>query len=116
MSETRQDIRQMTNFASIVTQMRIFHNLNSSPGMSKSEVPVLFLSGSLDGCTPPSNAEEVRAGFSHSQHLIVENGAHGDEKLEAPGVPETMIDFLKGNPVSLTEAKLPFTFIPVAER
>src|SRR5258707_2715824 len=81
-----------------------------------SEVPVLFLSGSLDGRTPPSNAEEVRAGFSHSQHLIVENGAHGDETLEAPGVPESMIDFLKGKPESLTEAKLPFTFIPLAER
>ena len=81
-----------------------------------SEVPVLFLSGSLDGRTPPSNAEEVRAGFSHSHHLIVENGAHGDETLAAPGITAAIVDFLKGNPVSLMEAKLPFAFIPVAER
>ncbi len=81
-----------------------------------SEVPVLFLSGSLDGRTPPSNAEEVRAGFSHSHHLIVENGTHGDETLGAPGVTETVVDFLKGNPISFIEAKLPFTFTPIAER
>jgi pimeloyl-ACP methyl ester carboxylesterase len=81
-----------------------------------SQVPTLFLSGSLDGRTPPSNAEEVRAGFSHSHHLIVENGAHSDETLEAPGVAETVLDFLQGKPVRLTEAKLPFAFISVAER
>lgn len=81
-----------------------------------SEVPALFLSGSLDGRTPPSNAEEVRAGFSHSHHLIVENGAHGDETLEAPGVSEAILTFLKGEPVSRTHASLPFAFIPVAER
>ncbi len=41
-----------------------------------STVPALFLSGSMDSETPPSNAEDVRWGFPNSVHIIVENGFH----------------------------------------
>ena len=38
----------------------------------RSDVPVLFISGTLDARTPVSNAEEYRAGFTNSTHLIIE--------------------------------------------
>jgi pimeloyl-ACP methyl ester carboxylesterase len=38
----------------------------------KSNIPVLLISGTLDGRTPVSSAEEVRKGFRNSKHLIIE--------------------------------------------
>jgi pimeloyl-ACP methyl ester carboxylesterase len=77
----------------------------------RSDVPTLFVSGTLDGRTPISNAEEVRAGFSHSNHLIVEGGTHSTSGLvSAPGVTEAMVAFLQGNPLPSTYAVLPFEF------
>jgi pimeloyl-ACP methyl ester carboxylesterase len=42
----------------------------------KSNIPVLFISGTLDGRTPVSSAEEVRKGFRNSKHLIIEGAWH----------------------------------------
>ena len=79
------------------------------------DVPVLFVSGTLDGRTPVSNAEEVRAGFPHSQHLVVEGAAHATAELAtAPGVQEAMVTFLAGHPVTLTHTMIPFAFTPLA--
>src|SRR6185503_11644771 len=44
----------------------------------KSDVPVLFISGTLDARTPVSNAEEYRKGFSNSTHIIIEGAVHSD--------------------------------------
>ena len=63
-----------------------------------STVPTLFLSGSMDSETPPSNAEEVRWGFPNSAHIIVENGFH--ETLPAREVQDIVVDFFKGQDVS----------------
>ena len=63
-----------------------------------STVPTLFLSGSMDSETPPSNAEEVRWGFPNSFHIIVENGFH--ETLPALEVQDIVVDFFKGQDVS----------------
>ena len=38
----------------------------------KSNVPVLFVSGTLDARTPIATAEEYRGGFPNSQHLILD--------------------------------------------
>ena len=62
-----------------------------------SPVTALFLSGSLDSGTPPSNAEEVRWGFPHSMHIIVENGFH--ETLPAREVQDVVVDFFSGQDV-----------------
>jgi len=79
-----------------------------------SEVPALFLSGTLDARTPVSNAEAVRAGFSNSQHLIVEGAVHSFiECISTPDIRETMITFLQGQPVARTRATLPFEFAPL---
>jgi pimeloyl-ACP methyl ester carboxylesterase len=37
----------------------------------RSKIPALFISGSLDGRTPVSNAEEVRKGFTTSAHRAI---------------------------------------------
>ena len=63
-----------------------------------STLPTLFLSGSMDSETPPSNAENVRWGFPNSAHIIVENGFH--ETLPASEVQDIVVDFFKGQDVS----------------
>lgn len=65
-----------------------------------SKVPVLFISGSLDGRTPESNALEAMKGFPNGLSLLVENVGH-EERLFS-GVDEMrtrMIQFLKGESI-----------------
>ncbi len=61
----------------------------------ESDVPTLFVSGTLDAKTPPHQAERVREGFTNSVHLLVENGGH-DSILSNPEVFRRMLDFLRG--------------------
>ena len=73
----------------------------------KSNVPTLFISGTLDGRTPVSNAEIVRKSFSKSQHLIIERAGHSDDLLiSSPKIAETMVAFLKGDKIN-TKITLP---------
>ena len=74
----------------------------------ESEVPVLFISGTLDGRTPPENVEELRGGFPNGEHLIVENAGHDEELFSfAPGLRECFLGFLKGEPLPTTRIVLP---------
>lgn len=74
----------------------------------KSKIPVLFISGTLDGRTPVSNAEAVRKGFPNSAHLIVEGAWHSDPLfLSSPQIKDVMLDFMRGNPISTTRITLP---------
>lgn len=62
-----------------------------------SDVPVLFISGSLDVKTPPENAEEILAGFSNGRHLVVAGGSHDDDLfLASPAILDSMVEFLRG--------------------
>ncbi len=81
----------------------------------RSNVPVLFISGTLDARTPVSNAEEYRAGFSNSTHLIIEGAVHSDPLfLSSPAIKDVMLEFLRGVPVSTTKITLaPFRFVPL---
>jgi len=63
-----------------------------------SDVPTLFISGSLDSNTPPAQAEEVRYGFGRGQHLVVENARH--ETLPVTAVQEAIVDFFGGKDVA----------------
>jgi pimeloyl-ACP methyl ester carboxylesterase len=66
-----------------------------------SDVPVLLISGTLDGRTPPRNAEEVRAGLRRATHLILDGAGHGDGLLLAsPAITETVLAFLSGEPLA----------------
>jgi len=79
----------------------------------KSDVPVLFISGTLDARTPVSNAEEYRKGFSNSTHIIIEGAVHSDPLfLSSPKIKDGMMGFLRGQPVTTTKiTATPMKFI-----
>jgi pimeloyl-ACP methyl ester carboxylesterase len=59
------------------------------------DVPTLFVSGTLDSNTRPAQADDVRASFSRSWHLIVENAGH-ESTLPEPAVQDAIVEFLAG--------------------
>lgn len=76
-------------------------------------IPTLFLSGTLDFNTPPYQAEQVRWGYPNSHHIIVKNAGH-EQVVRHPKAKETILHFLKGNPIdSITMSYPPLQFIPV---
>jgi pimeloyl-ACP methyl ester carboxylesterase len=81
----------------------------------KSNVPVLFISGTLDARTPVSNAEEYRKGFTNSTHLIIDGAVHSDPLfLSTPQIKDGMMEFLRGQPVTVTRtAAPPMKFAPL---
>lgn len=79
-----------------------------------SQVPLLAISGTLDGRTPISNAEEVLMGFPHGQHLIVEGAGHSTPELVSlPEIRQAMVAFLQDKPIGHVNASLPFEFTPI---
>lgn len=72
----------------------------------ESEVPALFISGTLDANTPPHQAERVRAGFPHSAHLVVTNAGHED-LLFNPEVEDRILRFLGGEAPDATRIEAP---------
>ncbi len=65
-----------------------------------SDVLALFISGTLDGRTPISNAEEYAAGFTRAHHLILDGAVHSDPLfLSSPKIKETMMAFLRDQPL-----------------
>lgn len=81
----------------------------------KSNVKALLISGTLDGRTPVENAEAMRRGLPHAEHLIIEGASHGyDLFYFFPGCQEIMLDFLKGRPLQTKRITLqPFKFNPL---
>ncbi|MGA6150118.1 alpha/beta hydrolase [Stenotrophomonas sp. NPDC077461] len=66
----------------------------------RSDVPVLLISGTLDGRTPPANAEALRPGLSNHRSLLVRNAAHDNEMwVGNPAIARSIVDFLAGRPV-----------------
>jgi pimeloyl-ACP methyl ester carboxylesterase len=61
----------------------------------RSDVPVLFMSGTLDGRTYPESARELIKHFSEGSHLIVENGGHN--LFEAsPLIKDVVVAWFRG--------------------
>lgn len=74
----------------------------------RSQVPVLFMSGELDGRTPAANVEELLPGFPHGHHVVIENTAHGDHLLlSTPETGKVMVDFMRGAPVGTERLAAP---------
>jgi pimeloyl-ACP methyl ester carboxylesterase len=70
--------------------------------------PVLFISGTFDPRTPPSNAEEVGRGFPAGRHLVIEGAAHDDDLLlSSHRIAELMLRFLGGEDVPSERIALP---------
>ncbi len=74
-----------------------------------SDVPVLFVSGTLDPRTPLVEARALLAGFPNGQHLIIENAGHSDDDLvlSSPLIKQTILAFFKGEPLPTTRVVLP---------
>ena len=74
----------------------------------KSDIPVLFISGTLDARTPISNAEEYRKGFTNSTHMMIEGAVHSDPLfLSSPKIKDGMMEFLKGQPITTIRIQAP---------
>lgn len=71
-----------------------------------SDVPTLFLSGTLDGRTYPESAAATARRFSRGQHLVIENAGHNLFML-APEIGEVIVDFFHGEPTADRVIKLP---------
>jgi pimeloyl-ACP methyl ester carboxylesterase len=84
----------------------------------QSDIPVLFISGTLDARTPVSNAEEYRKGFARSTHMIIDGAVHSDPLfLSSPKIKEGMLEFLRGQPVTVTQISAgPMKFAPLVAR
>jgi pimeloyl-ACP methyl ester carboxylesterase len=73
----------------------------------RSSIPALLISGTLDGRTPPSNAEEVLPGLARAQHLIIEGAGHSDPLfLSSPKILEAMQAFMRGETLPATHITL----------
>jgi len=61
------------------------------------------------------NAEEVRRGFKHSQHLLIDGAVHSDPLfLSSPKIKEVMLEFMRGQALSTTRIALaPLKFTQV---
>lgn len=81
----------------------------------RSQIPVLLISGTLDGRTPPQNALEVARGLPGSVQLLIEGAGHGDDLLlAAPAIREAIAVFLRGGKPGTGRIALePFRFQPV---
>lgn len=93
------------------TRVKILPESFRSPLVS--DVPVLFLSGSLDWNAPPFQAEEVRFGLSNAIHLVVENAGH-EQILPQSEVQAAILQFLQGKEIECTRVTLPpIQFVPL---
>lgn len=69
-------------------------------GPLESDIPTLFISGTLDGRTPPANVAELAPGFRRATELLVEHASHDDELwLGHPAIADSIADFLAGREV-----------------
>jgi pimeloyl-ACP methyl ester carboxylesterase len=75
-------------------------------GAIATELPILFISGTLDSNTPPYQAEEVRWTMPYAMHVIVTNAGHED--LEPNDEVQALIaDYFAGKDVSARRIALP---------
>jgi hypothetical protein len=79
----------------------------------RSAVPLLLISGTLDGRTPPRNAEGVLKGFAKAQHLVIEGAGHSDPLLlSSPKILDAMRAFLRGKKIPAARITLaPVRFV-----
>ena len=75
----------------------------------RSDVPVLFLAGTLVGRTSVSATREVKAGFRNGRLIVLDGAAH-DIYGETPRLMELMTRFMRGGNVSDATIKVPIEF------
>jgi pimeloyl-ACP methyl ester carboxylesterase len=63
----------------------------------KSDAPVLFIAGDLDGQTPPANAEAARSGFRNGRLFVVHDAGHDSSLfLSSPELFDAITSFMAG--------------------
>jgi pimeloyl-ACP methyl ester carboxylesterase len=73
-----------------------------------SDIAALFISGTLDGRTPPENAEEIRKGVPHSYHVLIDGAGHGNDLfVSSQDIQEVMVEFMKTGHVLKSRITLP---------
>ena len=73
-----------------------------------SDIPVLAISGTVDGRTPVRNAVKVLGTLSNGSHLIIEGAGHGDPLfLSSPQILKTVRNFFSGEEVPDSQIELP---------
>jgi pimeloyl-ACP methyl ester carboxylesterase len=79
----------------------------------RSDVRVLFVTGTLDCRTPAENVAELAPGLPNHQHLVVDDAGHGDLLL-ATRVQAAIAQFLGGHAIDSlnVSADEPFAFAP----
>lgn len=73
----------------------------------ESDARVLFVSGGIDARTPPSNVEELSAGFPNHAHVIADSAGHESIELLSPEYRELLARFLAGETVESRTLALP---------
>lgn len=75
---------------------RVAELLPSERTLVQLNIPVLFISGTLDGRTPMSNAEEVWKGFSNGSHVLIDGAGHGNDLfVSSPEIEKVMVKYMK---------------------
>ena len=73
-----------------------------------SRVPVLLISGTLDGRTPVRNAATAAESLPNSFHLVVDGASHGDDLfISSPEILENVRAFLAGGRPKRSRIELP---------
>jgi pimeloyl-ACP methyl ester carboxylesterase len=77
----------------------------------RSSVPVLIVSGTLDGRAVDNDAKRVGAQFDHVSYVTIDGAAHDFWFLRPPSrLPELMDAFLRGEPVRDETVAWPISF------
>jgi pimeloyl-ACP methyl ester carboxylesterase len=71
-----------------------------------SNTKTLFISGTMDSNTPPSNAAEVKKLFANSVHILVQYAGHED-MLPDDDVQKAIVKFYKGDRLDSINISLP---------
>ncbi|HLN97438.1 MAG TPA: alpha/beta hydrolase [Pyrinomonadaceae bacterium] len=80
----------------------------------RSKVPVLIISGTIDGRTPVSNGQAMQRGLSRSVELVIEGASHDGLFTSSPKITEVVSEFVTTGRISTTRIKLPpIAFLPV---
>ena len=67
-----------------------------------SDIPTLFITGTLDCRTPVAQVEEIMKGFSQAIHIKVENAGHEQAHWHQKVFDEAIPTFLRGGPITNT--------------
>lgn len=85
--------------------------------LASTRVPTLFVAGTMDGRTPPTNANSMRSRFHSSRLLLLEGASHDDDLIiSSPSIADTMLEFLRGEMAADRHVRLASWSFPVRSR